>query len=131
MPYKFSSCFGYYRGTGNGYVYEMFGNTERFTVKLHKTKCELQCLITVVSAQFFIYRVTNWTSFLSSDIPLIFSNSTVISFLSVGLWVAACWLQLRRQMGVIAQTPHFHEAVHHPQPVPEIDNAQHGSPFLK
>jgi hypothetical protein len=42
-------------------------------------------LISVLSAQFFIYRVTSWPSFISSTLPLIFSGCFVILFLSVGL----------------------------------------------
>nr|AOE13590.1 hypothetical protein [uncultured bacterium] len=52
--------------TANGWVYEKLGITERFTVKLHKVKCGLNISNIALSAQFFIYRVTNWV-FLSGN----------------------------------------------------------------
>jgi hypothetical protein len=52
------------------------GISERFTVKLHKVKYELNASILALSAQFFIYRVTNW-AFLTVNGLRCFSNSVI------------------------------------------------------
>ena len=41
-----------------------------------------------------------------------------------GLGMAACGLQFRWQMRIIAQAQNLHKLVHHPQPVPEIYPSQ-------
>jgi len=61
---QFLVLFFQFNLAGNGWVYEKLGISERFTVKLQKVKCELNTSNIVLSAQFFIYRVTNW-AFLS------------------------------------------------------------------
>ena len=60
----------------NGWVYEKLGVTERFTVKSYKVKCELNTSYLAPSAQFFIYRVTNW-AFLSVNGLRLFFNSVI------------------------------------------------------
>ena len=78
------------RFVGNGWVYEILGITERFTIKPHKVKYELNTPNLALSAQFFIYRVTSWP-FLSF---VILSFIFAASFLSTVRWGRQALLQV-------------------------------------